>query len=120
MPDGKNIYNGAIHSYYSLMIAVIETGGKQYIVKKGDTITVDRLDDSVENHTFTPLLLSDEKDGTQIGAPLLSGARVECKVKSHTRAEKVRVFKMKSKKHYHRTFGFRAHQTQLEVVSISA
>jgi large subunit ribosomal protein L21 len=102
------------------MIAVIETGGKQYIVKKGDIITVDRLDDTVENHTFTPLLIADEVGGTKVGAPLLDGAKVECKVTEHTRGDKVRVFKMKSKKHYHRTFGFRAAQTKLEVTSISA
>ena len=102
------------------MIAVIETGGKQYIVKKGDIFTVDRLDESVDTHTFTPLLLADEKGGTQVGAPLLDGAKVECRVTEHTRGDKVRVFKMKSKKHYHRTAGFRAAETKLEVTSISA
>lgn len=102
------------------MIAVIETGGKQYIVKKGDIITVDRLDVNVDKHTFTPLLVADENGGTKVGAPLLTGATVHCTVKEHVRDEKVRVFKMKSKKHYHRTHGFRACQTKLEVTSISA
>jgi large subunit ribosomal protein L21 len=55
-----------------------------------------------------------------VGAPFLDGAKVECKVTEHTRGDKVRVFKMKSKKHYHRTAGFRAAQTKLEVTSISA
>lgn len=41
------------------MIAVIETGGKQYIVKKGDVFIVDRLDETLDSHTFTPLLVSD-------------------------------------------------------------
>jgi large subunit ribosomal protein L21 len=102
------------------MIAVIETGGKQYIVKQGDIITVDRLDEALESHTFTPLLVADEATGTKVGAPFLDGAKVECKVTEHTRGDKVRVFKMKSKKHYHRTAGFRAAQTKLEVTSISA
>jgi large subunit ribosomal protein L21 len=102
------------------MIAVIETGGKQYIVKQGDVITVDRLDESTENHTFTPLLIADDNGGTKVGAPAVDGAKVECKVVEHTRGDKVRVFKMKSKKHYHRTTGFRAAQTKLEVTSISA
>lgn len=101
------------------MIAVIETGGKQYIVKQGDVITVDRLDDTIEKHSFTPLLLS--VDGaTTVGAPLIQGATVECSVRAHTRGDKVRVYKMKSKKHYHRTQGFRAAQTQLQVTAISA
>ena len=102
------------------MIAVIETGGKQYIVKKGDVITVDRLDETLDKHTFTPLLIADENGGTKIGAPLVEGAAVHCTVREHVRDDKVRVFKMKSKKHYHRTTGFRASQTQLEVTSISA
>ncbi len=101
------------------MIAVIETGGKQYIVKQGDIFVVDRLDETLESHTFTPLLLSDTA-GTKVGAPLVEGAKVVCDVVEHLRADKVRVFKMKSKKHYHRTRGFRASQTQLKVVSISA
>lgn len=102
------------------MIAVIETGGKQYIVKEGDIITVDRLDESTEKYTFTPLLIADTESGTKVGAPTVDGAKVECRVVEHTRGDKVRVFKMKSKKHYHRTTGFRAAETKLEVTSISA
>lgn len=52
------------------MIAVIETGGKQYIVKKGDIFVVDRLDESVQNHVFTPLLVSDDS-GTKVGTPFV-------------------------------------------------
>jgi len=101
------------------MIAVIETGGKQYIVKQGDIFVVDRLDESLQSHTFVPLLISDSHE-TKVGTPLIEGAKVVCDVVDHVRADKVRVFKMKSKKHYHRTRGFRASQTQLKVVSISA
>lgn len=102
------------------MIAVIEVGGKQFIVKEGDIITVDRLDDSKKIHSFSPLLISDEAGETTVGTPAITWAKVECKVIEHTRGEKVRVFKMKSKKHYHRTQGFRAALTELEVTSISA
>lgn len=101
------------------MFAVIETGWKQYIVKQGDVFTVDRLDESVKNHTFTPLLIS-ENGNTTVGAPLVEWAQVVCDVVDHLRWDKVRVFKMKSKKHYHRTRGFRASLTQLRVASISA
>jgi large subunit ribosomal protein L21 len=102
------------------MIAVIETGGKQYIVRKGDIITVDRLDEAVNNHTFTPLLVATEDGNTTVGTPLVEGATVSCVVREHVRGDKVRVYKMKSKKHYHRTQGFRAAQTELEVTAISA
>lgn len=47
------------------MIAVIETGGKQYIVKMGDMITVDRLDESKDSHSFVPLLVADD-GGTKV------------------------------------------------------
>ncbi len=52
------------------MIAVIETGGKQYIVKQGDVFVVDRLDEALASHTFTPLLLADDTQ-TTVGAPLV-------------------------------------------------
>ena len=52
------------------MIAVIETGGKQYIVKQGDVFVVDRLDETAQNHTFTPLLISDGTR-TTVGAPFV-------------------------------------------------
>jgi len=59
LQDKKNPYNTGILFLYFFMIAVIETGGKQYIVKKGDVFIVDRLDETLDSHTFTPLLVSD-------------------------------------------------------------
>lgn len=103
------------------MIAVIETGGKQYIVKKWDEILVDRLDTDKKTITFAPLLISDEEGkDTKIGTPTLSGAKVSCKILGEQRGEKVKVFKMKAKKRYARTRWFRASLTKLEVTSITA
>jgi len=88
-------------------------------VKKGDQILVDRLDSDTKTVTFSPLLVSDD-DGknTQIGTPTLDSLKVECKILDDVRGDKVRVFKMKSKKRYARTRGFRASYTQLEVTSV--
>ena len=101
------------------MIAVIETGGKQYIVQKGDQILVDRIDTDKKTLSFSPLLVSDDVGKeTKIGTPTLDDHKVECKVIGEERGDKIRVFKMKAKKRYARTKGFRAALTRLEISSI--
>jgi len=65
------------------------------------------------------LLSDDEGKETKIGTPMISGSKVELKALEQFKAEKVRVFKMKSKKRYTRNRGFRAHMTKLEVLSIA-
>lgn len=103
------------------MIAVIEIGGKQYIVSPESTITVDHQH-LAEGETLevSPLLVASE-DGkdVKVGAPVVEGAKVALKVVSHQKGEKVRVFKIKSKKRYVRTRGFRPSETTLSVVSIA-
>jgi len=66
------------------------------------------------------MLVSDE-DGSslKVGTPLVSGSKIELKVVEQFKGEKVRVFKMKSKKRYMKNTGFRAHLTKLEVVSVA-
>jgi large subunit ribosomal protein L21 len=103
------------------MIAVIEVGGNQFIVRAGDVIEVDRQDvEAGSESSFAPLLVS-AVDGSsvEVGAPVLSSKSVKCRVVEHFRDDKVKVFKMKSKKHYHRTRGFRADRTRLEILSIA-
>jgi len=103
------------------MIAVIEVSGHQYVVKSGDIIEVDNQNKEIGDVlSISPLLISEE-DGknAQIGAPVLEGSKVELKVVKNFRNDKVRVFKMHSKKRYSRTFGFRAERTKLEVLSVA-
>ena len=103
------------------MVAVLEIWGKQYIVKKGDVIDVDHQDQEVGSTiTVNPLLISDEAwKKTKIWTPTLEGSKVELKVLDQFKWDKVRVFKMKSKKRYSRSVGFRAQRTSLEVVEIA-
>lgn len=103
------------------MLAVVEIGGNQFTVKVGDIIDVKKQDIEVNNKmSVEALLLSDEAGKeTKIGAPMISGSKVEFKALEQFKAEKVRVFKMKSKKRYTRNRGFRAHMTKLEVLSIA-
>jgi large subunit ribosomal protein L21 len=102
------------------MIAVVEIGGKQYTVEKGQSITVDRQDLEVgKSLEVAPLLISDkEGKDVKIGTPTVEGAKVKLKVIEHTRGDKVTVFKIISKKRHTRTHGFRASETVLEVASI--
>lgn len=103
------------------MIAVVEIGGKQYTVEVGTTFVVDHQHADVgTNLEFAPLLVAtpDAKD-VRVGTPTVEGSKVVCSVVEHLKADKVRVFKIKSKKRYNRTQGFRAYQTRLTVTSIA-
>ena len=103
------------------MLAVVELGWNQFIVRKGDIIDVKKVDKEV-NSTFNvePLLISDEEwKDSKVGTPTLSTSKVEFKVKEQFLGEKVRVFKMKSKKRYMKNTWFRPHLTKLEVLSIA-
>lgn len=102
------------------MLAVIEIWGNQFIVRKGDIIDVKRQwIEKDEIITSTALLLSDaDWEDVKIWTPLLSGSKIQLKVLEHFKDEKVRVFKMKSKKRYMRNKWFRASMTKLEVLSI--
>lgn len=103
------------------MIAVIELGWNQFIVRKWDVIDV-KKQDIEEGATLNAeaLLITDEEGKeTKVGTPIVKGSKVELKVLEQYKGTKVRVFKMKSKKRYARNKGFRPHLTKLEVVWIS-
>ena len=114
-------YNILFNNYFLKMLAVIELGGNQFTVKKGDIIDVKKLDKEI-NSTFSieALLVSDEEGAnTKVGTPTVENSKVEFKVLDQFKGEKIRVFKMKSKKRYMRNTGFRAHLTKLEVISVA-
>jgi large subunit ribosomal protein L21 len=102
------------------MYAVIETGGKQYRVAPGDVIEVEKLDagEGAEVALDRVLMVADGEQ-IKIGTPMLSGAKVMAKVKSHGRADKVRIFKLRRRKNYRRTQGHRQHYTEIEITGIS-
>jgi len=102
------------------MLAVVELGGNQFMVQKGDIIEVKKQDVEVGKKMSTEALLIASLDGADVsvGTPTVEGSKVEFKVLDQKKADKVRVFKMKSKKRYMRNKWFRASVTQLEVLSI--
>ena len=99
--------------------AVVETGGKQYRVKAGDTLKVELLEGAAGS-TITldsVLALSDGKD-LKVGTPLVAGAKVSAVIVEHTKAPKVVAFKKKRRKGYRRKVGHRQPLTVLRVASI--
>lgn len=102
------------------MLAVIELGGNQFIVREGDVIDVKKLDKEINETITTEALLVSDEEGkeTKVGTPTVEGSKVEFKVVDQFKGDKVRVFKMKSKKRYARNKGFRPHLTKIEVLFI--
>ncbi len=103
------------------MIAVIETGGKQYKVTEGDVIYVEKLADAVEGETYTFDKVLAVINGAEsvFGAPVVDGATVTAKVVKHGKAKKINVFKYNAKKNYRRRQGHRQPFTRLQIETIN-
>ena len=104
------------------MFAVIETGGKQYLVHEGDTVQIEKLDAAEgEKVTFDKVLLVANDDGStmEVGEPYLSGKSIEATVEAQGRDKKVRVVKYKNKIRYKRTIGHRQHFTAVKIGAIA-
>lgn len=104
------------------MLAVIKTGGKQYKVKEGVKLEVEKLDAEVGSViSFTPLLVADEaRENVKVGKPEVSGASVEARVLEHGKGDKVHVIKFHRKVRYKRNVGHRQLYTKLEITKISS
>jgi len=102
--------------------AIIRTGGKQYRVKPGDVVRVERLDGEIgANITLGDVLLVAGEDGSpRVGSPLLDGVSVRATVVEQDRDAKVRVFKYKKRKHYRRTRGHRQSFTAVRIDAVQA
>jgi len=103
-------------------VAVIKTGGKQYVVSKGDTISIEKLPGAVskgDSIVFDKVLLVDNGSDTTIGAPLIEGAQVTGTVTLVGRAKKVDVVKYKPKSRYFKRNGHRQPLVKVEIMSIS-
>ncbi len=103
------------------MYAVIVTGGKQYRVLKGETLRVEKLDlDAGSSVDFDQVLMIGDGETITVGAPVVAGAIVSASIKSHGRADKVRIVKFRRRKHHRKQMGHRQHYTEIEITGISA
>jgi large subunit ribosomal protein L21 len=96
--------------------AVIETGGKQYKIKEGDKLRVEKLivpDDKAV--VFDKVLLVSEANGVKIGTPYIEGAKIEAKAVKEGKAKKKIVFKYHSKNRYKKKKGHRQQFTEIEI-----
>ncbi len=103
------------------MYAIVETGGKQFRVSKGDVIRVEKLavaeGDSI---ALDQVMMLQSEAGTVIGNPYIDGASVNARVVENGKSKKVVIYKYKAKKNYRKKQGHRQPFTELEIVEISA
>ena len=103
------------------MYAIIATGGKQYQVKEGDVIYVEKLDVEVDATVeLNSVLAVGKEDGIVVGKPVVEGANVVAKVLAQGKAKKIIVFKYKRKKDYRRKQGHRQPFTKIQIEKINA
>ncbi len=102
------------------MLAVIQTGGKQYTVAKDKVIKVEKLDlKAGDTLTIDQVLMVNDGKKTTIGAPTVAGAKVQATVVDQIRDRKIIVFKKKRRHNYRRKNGHRQHLTILKVTGIT-
>jgi len=101
------------------MYAVIKSGGKQYRVESGKQVRVETLAADVGAAVaFEEVLLVGTGDSVKVGAPLVSGAKVNATVVAHGRGEKVKIFKLRRRKHYQKSQGHRQNYTEVRIDDI--
>jgi large subunit ribosomal protein L21 len=101
------------------MYAIIKSGGKQYRVQSGEQLRVEALAAEVgASVSLEEVLLVGSGDEIKVGAPFVSGAKVKATVVSHGRGDKVKIFKLRRRKHYQKSQGHRQSYTELRIDDI--
>jgi large subunit ribosomal protein L21 len=102
-----------------MQYAVIETGGKQYKITKGQTFDVDSLGlNTGDPVTFDKVLLLVSEGSVEVGMPYLAGAIVSGKVVDNLKGDKIRAARFQAKSRHRRVTGFRAHLSRIEISDI--
>ena len=103
-----------------VMFAIIETGGKQYKVAKGDSLKVEKLDlGGKDEVVFDKVLLVADGDKVQVGTPYLEGATVTAKFEKEDRAKKIVVVHYKAKVRHYKKAGHRQPFTQVKIEKVA-
>ena len=103
------------------MYAVIKTGGKQYRVKQGETLKIETVAGDVGSAiVLDKVLMVGDGEKLSVGKPLLAGATVNATIVSNGRHDKVKIFKMRRRKHYQKHQGHRQNYTEIRIDGISA
>ena len=103
------------------MFAVIKTGGKQYTVRDGDILEVEKLEGGAgDKVAFEEVLMVGGKGTPKIGTPFVDGASVSAEILEQKRADKIVVFKKKRRKNYRRKAGHKQHLTCVKITGLPA
>lgn len=109
------------HLVEVVMYAVIKTGGKQYRVTSGETLKIETIPGDVGSAVvLDKVLMVSDGDKLSVGKPLLTGATVTATIVSNGRGDKVKIFKMRRRKHYQKNQGHRQNYTEIRIDGISA
>ena len=101
------------------MYAVIKTGGKQYKVVPGEKLKVEQIRAEVGAQiVLDQVLLVGDESSVRLGQPIVAGATVTATVLAHGRGDKVKIFKMRRRKHYQKHQGHRQGFTELKIDGI--
>jgi len=101
------------------MLAVVKTGGKQYLVKKGDKIRIEKIDGKAgDKVSFGEVLFLGNEKEVKMGTPFLKDVKIEGKILKQGKAKKVTGVKHKPKKRYKVKFGHRQEVTEVEIVKV--
>jgi len=102
------------------MYAVIATGGKQYKVTQGDLLKIEKIEGAVGDSVEFDQVLLVAGDSVLVGTPLVTSARVKATIVEQGKAKKIRVFHMRRRKTYRKTYGHRQPLTRLKITAIEA
>ena len=103
----------------SIMYAVIKTGGKQYKVCAGEKLKIEQIPAELDSQiVLEEVLMVADGDKVVVGSPIVSGAKVKATVVAHGRGEKIRIFKMRRRKHYQKHQGHRQNYTEIRIDAI--
>jgi len=101
------------------MFAVVKTGGKQYIVKEGDILDIEKIEGKKGEKSFLgQVLLLSTDSGIKVGTPTVTGIRIEAEIIDQFRAKKVEILKYKKKTGYRRKKGHRQNKTKVKILKI--
>ena len=101
------------------MYAVVKTGGKQYKVAPGEKLKIEQIPADVGAEVvLEQVLMVGEGETVRLGQPNVAGATVKATVVAHGRGEKIRIFKMRRRKHYQKHQGHRQNYTELQIDAI--
>lgn len=102
------------------MYAVIETGGKQYRVEKGERLRIEKLEAETGTQVSFPVLLLADGQNVKVGKPVVAGAQVTATVQGPEAGEKLLVYKYRRRKGYRRKNGHRQQYTAVVIQDIKA